>query len=313
MRYGFYLPTRGPLANRQDLSAILKAAEHLGFASVMVADHIVLPTRIASSYPYTIKGNFVSEGDCFEQLALMSFVAGRSETLRIVASVMIVPHRNPVFNAKALATIDVLSGGRLTVGIGVGWMEEEFKALNTADFKHRGAVTDEYVDIFKTLWTGKAVSYRGRFYRFDEVVCQPRPIQKSGPPIWIGGHSNPALRRVARLGDGWHPVGATAASPLPPKEMRQKLAMIEGLMEAEGRDFSNLQVSYKAPIYDGGVPGQGEERRLFTGGADAALEDIAIFKDLGVHELVFDFRTPSLNECLDRMQRFGEEIIMARL
>lgn len=309
MRYGFYLPTRGPLANRQDLSAILQAGERWQFASVMVADHIVLPTRIESAYPYTVKGNFVSDGDCFEQLALMSFVAGRTERLRIVSSVMIVPHRNPVFNAKALATIDVLSGGRLTVGIGVGWMEEEFRALQAADFKHRGAVTDEYIDIFKKLWTGRPVSYSGRFYRFDEVVCQPRPVQDPCPPIWVGGHSSAALRRVARFGDGWHPVGATAASPLPPEEMRQKLDTIRQLMQAQGRDFGKLQVCYKAPVYDGGVPPKGEARRLFTGGVDAALQDIATFRKLGVHELVFDFRAPSLNECLDRMQQFGEQII----
>ncbi|MEZ5856423.1 MAG: LLM class F420-dependent oxidoreductase [Hyphomicrobiaceae bacterium] len=309
MRYGFYLPTRGPLATRQGLAAIVERAEQVGFSSVMVADHIILPTKVDSAYPYTVKGNFVSDGDCFEQLSLMAFVAGRSEKLRIVSSVMIVPHRNPVFNAKAMATIDVLSGGRVTVGIGVGWMEEEFKALHTADFKHRGAVTDEYIAIFKTLWSGKPVSYKGQFYSFDEVVCQPAPIQRPGPPIWIGGHSKPALRRVARFGDGWHPVGATAASPLPPEEMREKLATIADLMQAEGRDFKKLAISYKAPFYDGGVPPQGEERRLFTGGVDAALGDIATFEALGVHELVFDFRSPTLNECLDRMQQFGEDII----
>lgn len=309
MRYGFYLPTRGPLATREGLSAILKAGETAGFASVMVADHIVLPTKIKSAYPYTVNGNFVSDGDCFEQLALMAFVAGQTERLRIVSSVMIIPHRNPVFNAKAIATIDVLSGGRVTVGIGVGWMEEEFEALHAADFKHRGAVTDEYVAIFRKLWTGAAVSHQGRFYSFGEVLCQPRPIQQPGPPIWIGGHSGPALRRVARFGDGWHPVGATAASPLPPEEMREKLAHIERLMEQEGRDFSKLQVSYKAPFYDDGAPPSGEVRRLFTGGVDAALSDIAIFERLGVHELVFDFRAGSLNECLDRMQQFGADII----
>jgi probable F420-dependent oxidoreductase len=222
---------------------------------------------------------------------------------------MIVPHRNGVFNAKALATIDVLSGGRLTVGIGVGWLAEEFKALGAADFKHRGAVTDEYVDIFRKLWTGKPTAYSGRFYSFDEVICDPMPIQAGGPPIWIGGHSGPALRRVARVGDGWHPVGATAASPLPPEEMREKLGQIERMMQAEGRDFSKLEVSYKAPVYDGGMPPKGEARRLFTGGADAALEDIAVFQRLGVHEIVFDFRAPTLGECLERMERFGEEII----
>lgn len=309
MRFGFYLPTRGPLANRRDLSEMLRVAERAGFSSVMISDHIILPTRIESAYPYTVKGDFVSEGDCFEQLTLMAFVAGRSERLRIVSSVMIVPHRNPVFTAKALATIDVVSEGRLVVGIGVGWMAEEFEALDASDFKHRGGVTDEYIDIFKQLWRGEPVSYHGQFYSFDEVVSQPTPVQKPGPPIWIGGHSNPALRRVARYGDGWHPVGATAASPLPPDEMREKLDRIEQLMTAEGRDFSELQVSYKAPVYDGGVPPKGAERRLFTGGADAVLSDVATFEALGVHELVFDFRTASLSECVERMERFGEEII----
>jgi probable F420-dependent oxidoreductase len=309
MRYGFYLPTRGPLANRQDLSTILETGERAGFHSVMVADHIILPTHIESPYPYTVKGDFVGQGDCFEQLTLMSFVAGRSERLRIVSSVMIVPHRNPLLTAKALATIDVLSSGRLTVGIGVGWMAEEFKALDTADFKHRGGVTDEYVDIFKRLWSGEAVSHQGKYYSFDEVLCQPKPVQVPGPPIWIGGHSNPALRRVARYGDGWHPVGATAASPLPPEEMREMLGKLEELMTAGGRDFAKLEVSYKAPVYDGGVPPKGAERRLFTGGADAVLDDVATFEELGVHELVFDFRTASLSECVERMQKFGEEII----
>jgi len=309
MRYGFYLPTRGPLANRSDLSVILATAERLGFRSTMVADHVILPTRIESAYPYTVKGNFVSESECFEQLSMMAFVAGRTEQLRIVSSVMIVPHRNPVFNAKALATIDVLSGGRLTVGIGVGWLAEEFKALQAADFKHRGAVTDEYIDIFKKLWSGKPLAYAGQFYSFDEVTCHPKPLQDGGPPIWIGGHSAPALRRVARYGDGWHPVGATAASPLPPDEMRQKLGEIERMMTAQNRDFGKLEISYKAPIYDGGVPPKGEARRLFTGGADAALGDIAAFEKLGVNEIVFDFRTPSLAECLERMQQFSEDII----
>lgn len=309
MRYGFYLPTRGPLANRRDLSAILDAGERLGFSSTMIADHVILPTKIESPYPYTVAGNFVSQSECFEQLSMMAFVAGRTEKLRIVSSVMIVPHRNPVFNAKALASIDALSNGRVTVGIGVGWLAEEFKALQTAPFEDRGAVTDEYIDIFRKLWTGEPVTYEGRFYRFDEVICHPRPIQRPGPPVWIGGHSGPALRRVARLGDGWHPVGATAASPLPPAEVREKLGLIRDMMQKHGRDPAKLEVSYKAPIYDGGMPPKGEKRRLFSGGRDAALEDIATFAAAGVQELVFDFRAASIGECLDQMQKFASDII----
>ena len=238
MRYGFYLPTRGPLINRPDLLRFVKTGEALGFHSVMVADHIAIPVKTESVYPYTADGKFLSKGDALETLTTMSFIAGATEKLRMVSSVMIVPHRNPVFTAKALATIDVLSGGRVTVGVGVGWFREEFDALHAADFDRRGAVTNEYLEIFKKLWTQSPVAHQGEFYRFEALRCEPLPIQKPHPPIWVGGHSRPALRRAARYGDGWHPVGAVAASPLPPEEMRQKLDELKRLTEAEGRDFS---------------------------------------------------------------------------
>ena len=309
MRFGFYLPTRGPLANRSDIKSYLSTAEEVGFSSVAVADHIVVPTAIESAYPYTVKGNFLSKGDAMEQLSLMAFVAAASETLRIISSVMIVPHRNPILVAKAIATSDVLSEGRMTIGVGVGWMAEEFAALDAPDFKKRGAVTDEYIRIWKKLWTGEAVSHENEFYSFKELYCQPAPLQNPHPPIWIGGHSNPALRRVARLADGWHPVGATAASPLPPSEMRQKLSQLRELTEAEGRDFDALTISYKAPIYDGGVPATGEARRLFTGGAAAALDDIAEMADVGVEELIFDFRGETIEASLAAMRGFAEDVM----
>jgi len=309
MRFGFYLPTRGPQANRRDLMAFLQTAESLGFDSVMVADHILVPAKIDSAYPYTVGGNFLSKAECMEQITLMAFVAAATEKLRIVSSVMIVPHRNPIHCAKAIATADVLSEGRVTVGVGVGWMEEEFKALGAPDFKRRGASTDEYIQIWKKLWTGEAVSHQGEFYSFDEIYCQPRPVQQPHPPIWIGGHSNPALRRVARLGDGWHPVGATAASPLPPAEMRRKLAFLRELTEAEGRDFDALSISYKAPFYDDGRPPEGETRRLFTGGRQAALDDIAEMADVGVGELVFDFRGEDIEASLAAMRGFAENVM----
>ena len=309
MRFGFYLPTRGPLAKRGDLKAILKTAEAVGFSTVVVADHIVVPTQIESAYPYTVKGNFVSAGECLEQLTLMAFVAAATETMRIVSSVMIVPHRNPILCAKAIATTDVLSEGRVTIGVGVGWMAEEFAALDAPDFKSRGAVTDEYIRIWKKLWTGEAVSHEGAFYSFKELLCQPAPVQNPHPPIWIGGHSNPALRRVAKLGDGWHPVGATAASPLPPSEMREKLTRLRALTEAEGRNFDDLTISYKAPFYDGGQPPEGEARRLFAGGPSAALDDIAAMAEIGVDELIFDFRGDTLEESLKVMRGFAEEVM----
>ncbi len=220
VRYGFYLPTRGQTATPEALETLVTRGEALGFSSVMIADHLVFPVTIKSKYPYTVTGVFPGQGDVLDQLSLMAFVAAKTTRLRLVTSVMIVPYRNPVLTAKALATIDVLSKGRVTLGVGVGWMREEFEALGTPDFDRRGAVTDEYLRIFKTLWTESPASFSGRFYRFGPLTCSPHPVQKPHPPIWVGGHSKAALRRAARLGDGWHPVGANAAVPLPPAELR---------------------------------------------------------------------------------------------
>jgi probable F420-dependent oxidoreductase len=307
MRYGFYLPTRGETAAPHSLKALVARGEALGFTSVMISDHIVFPVDIRSKYPYTVDGAFPGQGDALDQLALMAFVAGQTSTLRLVTSVMILPYRNPVATAKTLATIDVLSSGRVTVGVGVGWLREEFEALDAADFDRRGAVSDEYLRIFKTLWTEDPASFDGEFYRFDALRCLPQPVQKPHPPIWVGGHSKAALRRAARFGDGWHPVGANPAVPLAPKELRALLDELFRLTEAEGRDPSALTISYKAPLYD--TARGGGERRPFSGSADQIADDIATFERLGVSELIFDFRSPSLSESLERMERFASAVM----
>jgi probable F420-dependent oxidoreductase len=306
MRYGFYLPTRGPTASPEALETLVTRGEALGFSSVVIADHVVFPVAITSRYPYTVSGAFPGQGDALEQLPLMAFVAAKSRTLRLISSVMILPYRNPVVTAKMLATIDVLSRGRVTVGVGVGWLREEFEALGAPPFERRGAVSDEYLRIFKTLWTQDPASYRGEFYRFESIRCLPHPVQKPHPPIWVGGHSKAALRRVARLGDGWHPVGANPAVPLRPPELRGLLDELFRLTEAEGRDPSTLTISYKAPVYDP-APGaaSGVERRPFSGGQQAITDDVAAFAGLGVSELIFDFRSESLTESLERMERFA--------
>ena len=306
MRYGFYLPTRGRTATPEDLEALVRRGEALGFTSVMIADHIVFPSVVTSKYPYTVSGVFPGQGDALEQLALMAFIAGKTERLRLVTSVMILPYRNPVATAKTLATIDVLSRGRVTVGVGVGWLREEFEALGAADFDRRGAVSDEYLRIFKALWTESPVSFAGEFYRFEDVRCLPEPVQKPHPPIWIGGHSKAALRRVARLGDGWHPVGANPAVLLTPADLRRDLDELYRLTEAEGRDPSALTISYKAPLYDVSRPvAAGADRRPFSGSPDQIAEDIATYERLGVSELIFDFRSETSAESLERMERFA--------
>ena len=308
MRYGYYLPTRGPLAEPATIAAMARRGEAMGYSSIVIGDHIVFPVEVASPYPYTVDGGFPGQGDALEQLSLMSFVAGQTTTSRLVTSVMIVPHRNPLATAKMLATIDVLSGGRVTVGVGVGWMREEFEALSAPDFDRRGAASDEYIEIFRKCWTQDPVSHDGEFYSFKALRCVPHPVQKPHPPIWVGGHSRPALRRVARLGNGWHPVGATAASPLPPAEFRGLLDDLKRLVEAEGRDFDDIAICFKAPSYDPGVTPPGHDRLLFTGEPGRIAEDLRTYAAMGVEEIIFDFRTPPLAATLERMEHFMTEV-----
>ncbi|MDP6563404.1 MAG: TIGR03619 family F420-dependent LLM class oxidoreductase [Alphaproteobacteria bacterium] len=308
MRFGFYLPTRGPLGNPDDIAEIARAGEGLGYGTIVIGDHIVFPIKVASPYPYTVDGGFPGVGDAMEQLTLMSYVAGITTTPRLVTSVMILPHRNPLVTAKILATIDVLSKGRVTVGVGVGWMREEFEALGAPDFDKRGAASNEYLEIFKKCWTRDPVSHDGEFYAFKDLHCQPQPVQKPHPPIWIGGHSRAALRRVAKYGDGWHPVGATSASPLAPGEFQGLLDELKRLVEAEGRDFAALTISFKAPSYDPGLIPEGHDRLLFTGEPERIAEDLRAYQAMGVHEVVFDFRSPPAAKTIENMDHFMREV-----
>jgi probable F420-dependent oxidoreductase len=179
-------------------------------------------------------------GDALVTFSILGVVAGATEHLRLVTSVLVLPYRNPVLTAKIVASLDVLSGGRLTLGVGAGWLREEFEALNSPAFNARGAVTDEWIMIFKQFWSQSPATFDGRFYRYTDIRCEPFPVQKPHPPIRVGGHSRAALRRMARHGDGEHPAGAVAASPLPRQEMRAHLDTLQQLIEDEGRDFSAL-------------------------------------------------------------------------
>jgi probable F420-dependent oxidoreductase len=311
MHYGFYLPTRGQTTTPDDVTTLVQHGEAYGFHSVMIADHIVFPTDIHSRYPYTVSGAFPGHGDAMEQLTLMAFVAAKTTALRLVTSVMILPYRNPVLTAKMLATIDVLSHGRVTVGVGVGWLREEFEALEAPDFTRRGAVSNEYIRILKTLWTQDPATFSGEFYQFQALHCLPHPVQKPHPPIWIGGHSPAALRRAARYGDGWHPVGANPAVPLRPHELEVALGDLKRLTEAAGRDPEALTISYKAPLYDVSLTAERQaalERRPFSGTTAQIVADIATYSRLGVSELIFDFRSESQSESLERMEHFATVI-----
>src|SRR6266704_1216529 len=185
-------------------------AESLRFDSIFVTDHVVLPASMARSvYPYSTTGQLAGGAaqDYLEPLATLGYLAHATKRVRLGTSVLVVPYRNPLVAAKTLATIDQLSGGRVILGAGVGWLREEFEALATPAFENRGAVTDEYLKLMRATWTADPVTFEGKHYRVRNVHALPKPAQRGGIPIWIGGHTDAALKRAGTLGDAWHPIG----------------------------------------------------------------------------------------------------------
>ena len=314
MQFGFYLPNSGEGAAPDALASIARRGDELGFFCMVAPDHILQPRQVDSVYPYSVTGSILAggnsgQGEWPEQITSLAFLAGVTQRIRLVTSVMIVPYRNPLLTAKMLATLDVLSKGRLIVGAGVGWMEEEFRLLDAPPFAERGAVTDEYLQAFIELWTQEAPSFAGHYVQFDDILFLPKPAQRPHPPIWIGGQSRRALRRAARLGQAWHPVGAIPAAPLEPEELADNRRRLRGYAEQAGRDPAAIEVAMKAPMYDASADSNGAPRRRFSGPNEAVLSDIHDYANAGATHLIFDFRSPHLNETLERMARFAEEIM----
>ncbi|MCH7622177.1 MAG: LLM class flavin-dependent oxidoreductase, partial [Chloroflexi bacterium] len=200
------------------------------------------------------------------------------------------------------------SQGRLILGVGVGWMEEGFQALGAPPFADRGAATDEYLRAFKELWTSDSPSFAGKYCQFSDIQFLPKPVQKPHPPIWVGGHSRPAIRRAAELGNGWHPVGAIPAVPLEPEELAQNVATLHRFAERAGRDPAELDVAMKTPLYDPGT-GSGGPRRRFAGTADQVLQDIQTYSDVGVSHIIFDIRGADLSQALERLDWFAGDVM----
>ena len=315
MQFGFYLPNSGEGAQPDALASIAQLGDRLDFYCMVAPDHILMPRQVDSVYPYSITGNILAGGNSGagewpEQITTLAYLAGVTQNIRLVTSVMIVPYRHPLLCAKMLATLDMLSKGRLIVGAGVGWMEEEFELLGAPPFAERGVATDEFLQAFVELWTEDNPSFEGKHVNFSEIIFLPKPVQKPHPPIWIGGQSRAALRRAARLGNAWHPVGAIPAAPLEPEELADNLAYLHRHAERVGRDPSQIQVSMKAPLYDASSDSAGSRRR-FSGPPEAVLQDINAYADVGVTHLIFDFRSPHHTETEERMTRFSEEVMAA--
>lgn len=315
MKFGFGLPTRGPVAQPDAIKKLVTEGEALGFGYMSIPDHIVIPKEIDPVYPYSDTGEppFPIDGECLEQLTMLAWVAGLTSTTRLLTSVLVVPHRNPVHTAKTIATADVLSGGRVTIGCGAGWMVEEFEALGTEPFKERGAVTDEYLRIFKELWTSENPSFDGKYVSFKDVKFEPKPVQNPHPPLWIGGESAPAMRRAARLGNGWFPIGANPKFPLNTTgRYGDSLSRLKQISAEVGRDPSELDLGFWTNWSYQAMDRKADtgERHIMTGGPAAIEDDIGVLKGLGVETFMFQLAAKlDLEACLDDLRQFAEDVM----
>jgi probable F420-dependent oxidoreductase len=286
MEYGIALPGAGPLATPEAVTAVATLAESAGFTSVWVTDHIAIPQQSASAYPYRADGRPPWPPDIkyLDALTALTWVAAVTHRVRLGTSVLILPLRPPLAVAKAVGTLDYLSGGRVLLGVGAGWLREEFDLLG-APFDDRGPRTREAVRILRACWGPDPVAFEGVHYRLRAFGMDPKPAQGARIPILGGGESDAALRRVADVCDGWHPLN------LSPAQLEERLARLRTLVERAGRRFSDLTIAVR--------PGQQATLTPDLGARYAAL---------GVHMIVADvnYRELSLPAALTQVRRLSE-------
>ena len=307
--FGTSMPSRGDMASPANLRTLAQRAESLGFDSAWVSAHIILPRSVDSFYPYAANGvaTFRPDEDYYEPLAALNFLAGCTQKIRLGTHVLILPYRNPVLTAKMISTLDVLSEGRFILGAGVGWMEEEFKALGLDTFARRGAVTDEYIQLFKELWTKDNPEFQGEHYQLSESGFQPKPVQKPHPPIWIGGHTNPAIRRAAKYGDGWMPIGLRPPAILEPEELAEKITRLRRLTMEAGRPEDAVSLCFSTGVTFDDSPGA--TRRMMSGRAEQIAADLRQYQDLGIRNFILGFPGDSVAAVDEAMEQFSKQVM----
>ncbi|WP_051767316.1 TIGR03619 family F420-dependent LLM class oxidoreductase [Streptomyces sp. NRRL S-37] len=286
MKFGIALPTVGPPGRRRYLLDVATAADRMGFDSVWVSSHVALPRTRRSTclYPRAKTANAYNWGVAWlEPVAVMGVVAGVTERVRIGTHVMALPYRNPVILASELASLDQLSLGRTVLGAGIGWMDEEFRTVGVPR-SQRGARTDEAIEVMRTLWSARhPTSFHGRFTNFEDMWLASRPHSRTGPPVYVGGNTEAALRRVARLGDGW------LAHELYPDEITAARATLDRLATEAGRDPADVETTVRralVPPFE--VMDFMSDRVSITGTAEQVVEEIDAYRRAGVQLMVLD-------------------------
>jgi len=284
MKFGLAFASSIAIDHTQSMD-LCRRAEAAGFESLWGGEHVVLPSTIESRYPYTADGKIPAEPDTPipDPLIWLAFAAAAAPTMRLGTCILIVPQRNPLVLAKELATLDQLSGGRVELGLGVGWLKEEFDALGVP-WERRGARNDEYIEAMRALWAGPHAEFHGEFVDFDPVTCSPRPVQDQ-IPILVGGDSDVALRRAARMADGYFPGEGDMG------RLRALMQRLRETCEAFDRDPDEIEVN-----------------AIFTHFADPvpAIEEML---EIGVGRLMVPAFVYAGPGGLERMEQFGADVI----
>jgi probable F420-dependent oxidoreductase len=282
MKFGLMFANAGPLGTADMTVGLAQLAEELGFESLWTVEHVVVPSGYQSEYPYSPDGRMPGGEDVGlpDPLIWLSYVAGVTTRIRLATGILILPQRNPLILAKELATLDALSRGRLELGIGVGWLREEFEALGVP-FEQRGARTDEYVDVLRRVWREAETSYDGQFVSFAPVKSNPKPAQAGGIPIVVGGHTEASARRAGRLGDGYFPGRGEP-------ELPKLLDVMRASARDAGRDPDAIEV---------------------TAGGVLDLDGVKRFADLGVSRVIIPPLGFDLETLKTQLGAFSENVI----
>lgn len=301
MEFGFSLVVRGREATPAGFLAIAEQAEALEVDSLWLSSHVILPPQERSGYgavPGVAHPAHWREG-YWEPFTLLAYLAARTERIRLGTSVVVLPMHNPIEIAKLSAQVDVLSAGRFTLGIGVGWFEEEFEVLGPS-FRNRGARTDDALALMKKLWSEEPVTHDGPHYQVRDASFLPKPVQRPHPPIWIGGRGEHAIRRAARFGDALHPVRIGL------DQLHEVRESLDRHCAALRRDPSEVVIAVKLPLTFSDPP---PANAFATQGSPAQIIDaIAAYGEAGVSSFVFDFVPEEVDIALETMQRFAEDI-----
>jgi probable F420-dependent oxidoreductase len=295
MRFGVTLPTYPAGATVEGFVKVAQAAERLGFASIWSTDHVILPPEQAGPY-----------NAIFEALLSLAYLAPLTSQVKLGISVIVVPQRNGVVLAKELATLDQLSQGRVIAGVGAGWSEPEFRMLGAGDrFRQRGAYLNETLQVWRHLWTEPDSAFHGRYYDLPPAAFGPGPVQKGGPPIWVGGPSAGARRRAGRSGDAWHPVG------LSPQEMASGAVLVRETAAAAGRPMPELSPRLTVQFEEVGEVLSVSPGKPIAGAPQEIATALAAYADAGASEIVCNFNSREGDIVVERMERFAAEVMPA--